>query len=96
MSHVGGATRKTIPNSRSALEKNPMTYPSSKATLWVKARHEGALTPLCIVRENPQVPHTAQQVACHSVNNSKGKGKSIPPHKMSPDSPLPTLQEHAI
>ena len=47
----------------------------------MKAQHEGALTPLCIVRKNPQVPHTAQQVACHSVNNSKGKGKSIPPQK---------------
>ena len=44
-----------------------------KATLWMKAQHEGALTPLCIVRKNPQVPRTAQQVACHSVNNSKGK-----------------------
>ena len=30
--------------------------PSSKATLWVKAQHEGALTPPCIVWKNPQVP----------------------------------------
>ena len=37
---------------------------SLKATLWMKAQHEGALTPLCIVRKNPQLPHTAQQVAC--------------------------------
>ena len=27
MSHVGGATRRTTPIPRSALEKNPMTYP---------------------------------------------------------------------
>ena len=27
-----------------ALEKNPMTDPSSKATLWVKAQPEAALT----------------------------------------------------
>ena len=26
---------------------------SLKATLWMKAQHEGALTPLCIVRKNP-------------------------------------------
>ena len=32
----------------------------------------GTDTP-CIFRKNPQVPHTAPQVACHSVNNSKGK-----------------------
>ena len=38
MSHVGGATCGTTPIPRSALEKNPMTYPSSKATLWVKAQ----------------------------------------------------------
>ena len=32
-SHVGGATCRTSPIPRSALEKNPMTDPSSKATL---------------------------------------------------------------
>ena len=31
--------------------------PSSKATLWVKAQHEGALPPPCIVRNDPRVPH---------------------------------------
>ena len=66
--------------------------PSSKATLWVKAQHEGALTPPCIVWKKPQVPHTARQVACHSWNNSRGKRSSIPPHKTRPDSPVPTLQ----
>ena len=29
--------------------------PSSKATLWVKAQHEGALPPPCIVRKDPRV-----------------------------------------
>ena len=33
---------------------------SSKATLWVKAQHEGALPPPCIVRKDPRVPHTAR------------------------------------
>ena len=30
---------------------------SAKATLWVKAQHEGALPPPCIVRKDPRVPH---------------------------------------
>ena len=30
---------------------------NSKATLWVKAQHEGALPPPCIVRKDPRVPH---------------------------------------
>ena len=35
--------------------------PSSKATLWVKAQHEGALPPPCIVHKDPRVPHTARR-----------------------------------
>ena len=67
---------------------------SLKATLWMKAQHEGALTPPCIVRKNPPVPQTARQVACHPVNNSKGKRRSIPPQKTRRDSLVPTLQGH--
>ena len=37
--------------------------PSSKATLWVKAQHEGALPTPCIVRKDPRVPHTARRGA---------------------------------
>ena len=37
--------------------------PSSKATPWVKAQHEGALPPPCIVRKDPRVPHTARRGA---------------------------------
>ena len=36
---------------------------SSKATLWVKAQHDGALPPPCIVRKDPRVPHTARRGA---------------------------------
>ena len=64
---------------------------TSKATLWMKAHHKGALTPPCIVWKKPQVPHTARQVACHSLYNLRGKRSSIPPHKTRPDSPVPTL-----
>ena len=66
---------------------------SSKETLWVKPQHEGALTSLCNARKKPQVPHTARQVACHRVINSRGKRNSIPSHKTRPDSPVPSLQE---
>ena len=31
--------------------------------LWVKAQHEGALPPPCIVRKDPRVPHTARRGA---------------------------------
>ena len=61
---------------------------SLKATLWMKAQHEGALTSLCLV---PWVTQTVRQVACHPVNNSKGKRRSIFPQKMRRDSLVPTL-----
>ena len=68
----------------------PNTSPN--ATLWKKAQNESSLTPPCIVRKNPQVPHKARQVACHLVNNSRGKRSSITPHKTRSDSPVTTLQ----
>ena len=37
--------------------------PSSKATLWVKAQHEGALPPPCTVRKDPRVENTARRGA---------------------------------
>ena len=65
---------------------------SLKATLWMKAQHEGALTPSCILRKKPKVPLTARQMVCYPVNNSRGKWSSIRPHKTRPDSPVPILQ----
>ena len=89
---VGGAACQKTPIPWSALDKNPMAEPNSKAILWNKAQHEGAVTPQCIVQKNPQVPHTNRQVACHPMNNARVKRSSIPPHKTRPDSPVPTLQ----
>ena len=43
------------------LRMRPVSRGSSKATLWVKAPHEGALPPPCIVRKDPRVPHTARR-----------------------------------
>ena len=44
-------------------DASPGPDPSSKATLWVKAQHEGALPPPGIVRKDPRVPHTARRGA---------------------------------
>ena len=46
---------------RPALRRTRGPDPSSKATLWVKAQHEGALPPPCIIQKNPQGLHTARQ-----------------------------------
>ena len=40
--------------------------------------HEGALATLFIVRKIPQDPHTAPQLACHPLNNERGKRSSLP------------------
>ena len=74
------------------LIRTQCTDTSSKATLCLKAQNEGALTTTCLVLKKPQIPHTAQQVGCHPMNNSRGKRSSIPPHSTRPDSPIPTLQ----
>ena len=63
MSHVGGATCRMTPISRSALEVNLMLDNSLKATLWGKAPKEGAMTPPCIFWKHLQGPHTARQGA---------------------------------
>ena len=65
---------------------------SSKVTLWMKAKHAGALTARCIVWKKPYFPHTARQMACHSMNKSRGKRSSIPQPKTRHDSPVPNLQ----
>ena len=65
---------------------------SSIASLWMKSKNKGALTPPCIVQKNSQLPNTAQHVACQPVNTSRGKRNSMPQPKMRPDSPVPTLQ----
>ena len=63
------APAPSIQNRASNLDWQLISYmifypdPSSKATLWVKAQHEGALPPPCIVRKDPRVPHTARRGA---------------------------------
>ena len=74
------------------LKRTRCQHTSLKENLWMKAQHEGALTPACIVQKNPQVPQTFRQVACHPVNNSKGKRRSIPQQKTRCDSLVPILQ----
>ena len=46
-------------------QAHPVTHcpgPTWGGTLWLKAQHEGALPPPCIVRKDPRVPHIAQLV----------------------------------
>ena len=89
---MGGATCRKTPIPGLLLIRTRCLDTCSKSTLWMKIQHEGAVTPLCIVRKNLQVLHTARQVDCHPVNNSRGKRSSISPHKTRPDSPVPPLQ----
>ena len=91
-SPVGGATSRKNPISWSALDKNSMPGHLNEGNPVDEGTHEGAWTPTCIVQKNLQVPHAARQVACHPVNNSRGKRSSIPLHKTRPESPVPTLQ----
>ena len=52
---------------------------SSKATLWVKAQHEGALPPPCIVRKDPRVPHKRRNtLAVELPPHDRGTGTLIP------------------
>ena len=44
------------------LRRSRSPDPSSKATLWVKAQHEGALPPPCIVRKDPRNPRKTSSV----------------------------------
>ena len=71
--------------SRAAPGKSPSSSPGNQGGPGVPA-HWG-LSKACLA-----CAHTDRQVACHSVNNSKGKRSSIPPYKTRPDSPVPTLQ----
>ena len=68
--HRTGKVQFSFQSQRKAMPKNAQTtaqlyssYTSSKATLWGKAHHEGALPPPCIVRKDPRVPHTARRGA---------------------------------
>ena len=51
---------------------------SHRATLWLKAQHEGALPPPCIVRKDPRVPHTARRGPPRCVDSSPSCVVSCP------------------
>ena len=89
---MGGATFPKTPISRSALDKNPMPGHLFECNPVNEVTIRRVMTPQCFHQKKPQIPNTAQQVACHPVNNSRGKRSSIPQHKTRPDSPVPTLQ----
>ena len=69
----------------------------SKATLWVKAQHEGALPPPCIVRKDPSGAEQAQSSWAWSLVISLGAGREqdadlgLPPARAAPLLLLPLL-----
>ena len=91
---VPQAERPRFPGLLLIRTRCPDTF--TKENLWMKAQHEGALTPPFIIQKNPQVTNTVQQVVCHPVNNSRGKWSSIPPHKARPDFLYQLCRETAI
>ena len=89
---VGGATFRRTQMSQSALDKDPMAGHFFECNpVDEVATRRGSDTPVHRL-EKPQVPNTAQQVACHPVNNSRGKWSSIPQHNTRRASSVPTLQ----
>ena len=60
---VGGATCRTPPIPRSALEKDPRPGPLFEGNPVGEGTTKGALPPPCIVRKDPRVPHTARRGA---------------------------------
>ena len=89
---MGCATCRKTPISRSAIDKIPMPghlfegNPVDEGTT-----RRGTDTPVHRPQKL-QVPHTTRHVACHLMNNSRGKWSSITPHKTRSDSPVSTLQ----
>ena len=89
---VGCATCRKTPISWSAIDKIPMPghlfegNPVDEGTT-----RRGTDTPVHRPQKL-QVPHTTRHVACHPMNNSRGKWSSITPHKTRSDSPVSTLQ----
>ena len=62
-SHVGGATCRMPPITRSALEKNPRPGPLCESNpVGEGTTRRGTATP-CIVGKDPRVPHTARRGA---------------------------------
>ena len=89
---MGHATLRKTKISLSIQGKSRCPGTSLNVILRMKSQHEGALTPQCIIWKNKQVPNTTRQVACHPMNNSRGKRSSIPQPKTRHDSPVPNLQ----
>ena len=57
----------------------PSVFPSRETRhVGVKAQHEGALPPPCIVRKDLRVPHTARRGACLHVASSTSNGSFQP------------------
>ena len=87
----GGSTCRKTAISRSALDKNPMPRHLFEDSVDKRTTRRGTDTPMHRPEKTAGYSYSSTS-ACHPVNNSRGKRRSIPAHKMRPDSPLPTMQ----
>ena len=91
----GGATCRKTAISRSALDKNAMPRHLFEDSVDEGTTRRGTDTPVHRPEKTAGYSYSSTS-ACHPVNNSRGKRRSIPAHKTRPDSPLPTMQGAAI
>ena len=91
----GGATCRKTTISRSALDKNAMPRHLFEDSVDEGTTRRGTDNPVHHPEKTTGYTYSSTS-ACHPVNNSRGKRRSIPAHKTRPDSPLPTMQGAAI
>ena len=87
----GGVTCQKTAISGSALDKNPMPRHLFEDSVDERTTRRGTDTPVHRLEKTAGYSYSSTS-ACHPVNNSRGKRRSIPAHKTRPDSPLPTMQ----
>ena len=92
MSHVGGATCRTPPIPRSALEKDPRPGPLFEGNPVGEGTTRRGTDTLVHRPEKPAGSTYSSTSGLSPLKNSRGKWGFIPLHKTMPDSPVPTLQ----
>ena len=85
---VSHAKRPRFPDPLLIRTRCPDTF---SKIVWMKEQHGGTDTPVHRPEKTAGYSYSSTS-ACHPVNNSRGKRRSIPAHKTRPDSPLPTMQ----
>ena len=89
----GGVTCQKTAISGSTLDKNPMPRHLFEDSVDETTTRRGTDTPVLRAEKTAGYSYSSTS-ACHPVNNSRGKRRSIPAQKTRPDSPIPTMQGH--